>query len=136
MRPLFPKDYRNDVTLNNVELILGIPRIESVHKIVANIINNNLNEAIDIYNSIKLECEDSIQIYDNIIDVVINHSIYINTGSLRSTNIPESFKSFIINDYNKLKLFLNRLIKFRIFANQSNADNLLKTIFIEMTSEE
>jgi DNA polymerase-3 subunit gamma/tau len=128
--------YSNDVTLNNVELVLGIPRIECIHKMVANIINNNLNEAINIYNSIKLECEDSIQIYDNIIDVVINHNIYVKTGSLRSTNIPESFKSFIINDYNKLKLFLNRLMKFRTFANQSNADNLLKTIFIEITSEE
>ena len=127
--------YSNNITLEVVEKVLGVPKVEYIHKLVNSIVNNNLSDAIEVYDSIKLECEDIIQIFDNIIDVVINHSIYLKTNSLKSTNIPSAFKEYIPKHIDRLKLFLNRLIKFRIYANQSNADGLLKAIFIEMASE-
>ena len=126
-------DATDNLSLENVESILGLVKIESLSRLNNAVVSKNLNDCIKELEYIKSYSSDLSLIYDEIIDFSINCSLM---SSLDDTSlIPHLYsdiKKELTLDKTINKVFTNRLIYYRKYLNESNAEVFLKNIFLEI----
>lgn len=125
-------DMSESVTLDNVEAILGLVKYDALVEIITNLFSRNLDGALKELDAIKSYNTDISSVYDSFIGIAIDCAIYAQTGNFSYTNIPEGFKTVLKADKELTSSIVSRLMEFRKYLNQYNAETFLKTIFIEI----
>lgn len=125
-------DYSGEITLEIVESVLGLVKHESMYTIENGIVTSDLSKCLNELQILKDANADMLQVYDSIIAYAIDCAIYSKTHNIDYTSIPTDYKSKLWEDCPKTDMFVNRLMKFRIYANSSNAEAFLKAVMIEV----
>lgn len=124
-------DSTDDLTLNNVESILGLVKVESFKNIVDYICKKDLNNCILEFNKIKSYNTNLLQVYDEFIDFCIDCSIYMNTKNYNAVNISKDICKSLIGDFTLYNILVNRLITYRKYSDTYNVEAFIKTVFME-----
>lgn len=125
----------DNLTLDNVESILGLVKYDSMLKIVDGIMSKNLSACLDELNHIKSFSSDLTQAYEHILSFSIDCAIYSKLGNTRYVDIPKSLATKLTADSGTCTLFVDRLMEFRKYLDSTNAEVFLKTVFLEMCND-
>lgn len=126
-------DALDELTLNGIESILGLVKLESLCNLNNSVVNKDLNECLKEVEHIKSYSSDLSLIYDDIIDFSINCSLMSTLENIDFIpHLYSDMKKELKLDKNINKVFTNRLIYYRKYLNESNAETFLKNIFLEI----
>ena len=127
-------DYSTDLTIENVEKVLGLVREESLLKITNDLLEKDIVNCLNELDILKNNSNDMLQVYDSLMSFVIEYAIYNKTYDINNVNIPRRFESSLNKDkFNELTKFATRLFECRKNANSSNAEVFLRMIILEMS---
>lgn len=123
----------DSLDINSIETILGLVKVNSMVTLMNAVIDRNLSECLNVLNNIKTYTSDLDKVFDSLLEFSIDCTIYANLKDINKVpNMIRSVKNSVKFDKQVMKNFVNRLITFRKYLNSSNAENFLKTIFLEM----
>lgn len=123
----------DSLNIDTIETILGLVKINSMVTLINAVINRDLSGCLSALNNIKTYTSDLDKVFDSLLEFSIDCTIYANLKDISKVpNMIKSVKDSIKFDKQIMKVFVNRLITFRKYLNSSNAENFLKTIFLEM----
>jgi DNA polymerase-3 subunit gamma/tau len=125
-------DSTDNLTLNNVEAILGLVKIESFKNIVDYICKKDLNNCILEFNKIKSYNTDLLQVYDSFINFCIDCAIFMNTKNYNAVSISKDLCKSLIGDYSIYANLVNRLILYRKYSDAYNVESFIKVVLMEM----
>ena len=122
----------NELTLTNVETLLGLFRYDSLLTIVNGIMSKNLDVCLSELEHVKSTNSDMLKFMDALLSFIIDCAIYAKLKSNEHTNIPDDMKSKLNLNGEICTLLVERFVNYRKHADVSNAEVLIKSIFIEM----
>ena len=125
-------DASDSLDLDSIETILGLVKINSMVNMVNSVMNKDLGKCLEELENIKSYTSDLDKVFDSLIEFSINIALY---SVLRDANkISSMFKSVIdkVIIKNSINLLVSRLMTYRKYLNNINAEAFLKTIFLEM----
>lgn len=126
-------DASDEISISNIEAILGLVKNESLINLNNAILRKNLPDCLKELEYIKSYTSNLDKVFDSFIDFSINAALYANINDVNK--IPNMFKNTadkLIVDKKINNLLVNRLMTFRKNLNSSNAEAFFKTIFLEM----
>ena len=133
--------YDNDLNLENVIRVLGSYSYSTYFKLINNLIDGNLNEIIDIINSVYNEGIDLKLFVDQFLSFILDISKYIICKDLKVTKFPSNQLnqiSSVINFENPLSYYsyiMNKLMNLKNdIKNDSDVKSTVDVYFIQMGS--
>lgn len=125
-------DASGTVTNDVVEAVLGAVKYSSLMEIVRGLNEKHIDICLSEMNNLKSHNANMVQVYDELTSAVIDCAIYSQHKDMSFISIPSDYKAILPTDTAFTKVLVERFIKFRQFVNSSNAETLLKTIFVEI----
>lgn len=125
-------DASDSLDLDSIETILGLVKINSMVNLVNSVMNKDLGKCLEELENIKSYTSDLDKVFDSFIEFSINIALY---SVLKDANkISSMFKSVIdkVIIKNSINLLVSRLMTYRKYLNNTNAEAFFKTIFLEM----
>lgn len=124
----------DEITIDTVESILGLIKIESVSKFVFGILSNDFTVVLEELKRVESFDTNLVRFYDEILSFVVECCEYALTENtdLISTTFNLDQKRLVMSNKDKLKLMLLRLAEIKSFVDEANVLALLKTFVIEM----
>lgn len=122
----------NDLSLENVETLLGLFKYESLITIVNGIVDKNLDQCLVELDHVRSTNSDMVRFMDALLSFAIDCAIYAKLGSNEHTNIPDDMRNKLNVNNDTCALLVERLVAYRKYADTSNAEVLIKSIFVEM----
>lgn len=122
----------NDLSLENVETLLGLFKYESLVTITNGIVSKNLDQCLSELEHVRSTNSDMLKFMDALLSFAIDCAIYAELGSNEHTNIPDDMKATLNVNKDTCSLLVERLVGYRRHADVSNAEVLIKAIFVEM----
>lgn len=104
--------YSNDITLENVEKVLGLIKYDALFDLFDAIVIKNNTQALTILNSLKTSSPNLTSLFDNIIKFVINCAKYQKTHDIDLIDIPKIYLNRL-NYTEDFTIFMERLLKYR-----------------------
>lgn len=125
-------DASDSVTNDVVESVLGLVKYSSVMNIIRSMTEKNLSKCIEELTALKSHNANMVNVFDTIMGTSIDAAIYAQTNDISFTGIPEDYKNILSTDIEFTKTVVERFSEFRNYVSSSNAETLLKTIFVEV----
>lgn len=126
-------DASDSLDLDSIETILGLVKINSMVNLVNAVMNKDLGKCLEELENIKSYTSDLDKVFDSFIEFSLNIALY---SVLKDINkVPNMFKNVIdriIINKDLINLLVNRLMTYRKYLNNVNAEAFFKTIFLEM----
>ncbi len=126
-------DASDSLDLDSIETILGLVKINSMVNLVNAVMNKDLDKCLEELENIKSYTSDLDKVFDSFIEFSLNIALY---SVLKDINkVPNMFKNIIdkiIINKDLINLLVNRLMTYRKYLNNINAEAFFKTIFLEM----
>jgi DNA polymerase-3 subunit gamma/tau len=120
----------NNLDVFNVEEALGLVNYESLINIVNGIIDGDLEFAVTAFNNIKSKECDMIRVFDDLIKYTLDCTL-LSECHINLTTIPADLQPKIKVNRLLTELLLTRLVELRKYADNDNAEALIKTAIIE-----
>ena len=124
-------DSGNALNLDCVENTLGVVKYDYLMQISNSIINSDLVASLNVLNLIKSTSSNMLQVYDQILEFMVEYLIYIKTNNKNYSKIPNDICEKLVAHRN-IEFMQARLLAFRPNANDDNSELLLKTILMEV----
>lgn len=130
---LFDKciSYSSDVTLDNVEKVLGLVKYELLVNLNNAIVDKNLEEAEKLVNILKSQNSNLLSVLDSILQFFIGCAKFQKFGNIEYTSIPTLYKD-------KIKLcdetmhFVNRTFNYRTIVQNLDINVVLDILILEL----
>ena len=127
-------DYSNDLSLENVEKVLGLINYDLLIDFTNNIHIKNLKSAFIILDKLKTINSNNFLLFDNLMSFFIDCVIFQKTLKSDCVNIPKNYTQHINLNIN-YRTFVERLFKYRQLLNDINSNDLLNIFIMEMCKE-
>ncbi len=127
-------DVSKTLTLDIVESTLGLVKSDSIMTIMNGMFNKKIDKCLGEFEKIKSFNTNLMQIYDSIVSFAIDCAIFAQYGDIKYTSFSDEDVSMLSKDVELTSKIVDRLVKYRQFVNPSNAETLLKAVFIEICS--
>ena len=129
-------DYANELTIDNVSIVLGVTRSEALINLINSLVDKDENGFLVTLEQLKSSSTDLSVVYHNLLDSALDYSVYCEFGNLNYTNIPSDLKDKLNRSYkDKIVIIIERLMKLIPHLNDKNAEPFLKVICLEMMKE-
>lgn len=123
--------YSDEITLDNVEKVLGLVKYDLLVNLNNFIVDKNQAEAINTLNKIKSGNSNLLSVLDSILQFFIDCNKLKKFSHIKYTSIPESYKDKIkITD--DITLFVDTAFKYRLIANTLDVGIILDVIIIDL----
>lgn len=127
-------DVSKTLTLDIVESTLGLVKSDSIMTIMNGMFNKKIDECLGEFEKIKSFNTNLMQIYDSIVSFAIDCAIFAQYGDIKYTSFSDEDIVKLSKDVELTSKIVDRLVKYRQFVNPSNAETLLKAVFVEICS--
>jgi DNA polymerase-3 subunit gamma/tau len=124
--------YSSDVTLNNVEIALGMVKDETLFELTKNILNKDTVKAMDILNKLKAEESNLVNVIDDFLKFLIDAAKLQKTQVVYYGGISERYKDYFVGLNEDLVPLVDRVLKYRELSINMDADSLLSIIVLEL----
>lgn len=124
--------YSSDITLNNVEIALGMVKDETLFELTKNILNKDTAKAMDILNKLKAEESNLVNVIDDFLKFLIDAAKLQKTKVVYYGGISERYKDYFVGLSEDLVPLVDRVLKYRELSANMDADSLLSIIVLEL----
>lgn len=124
--------YSNDVTLNNVEKVLGCVKFDLLFDLLDGIVAKDESKVLGIVNDLKLSNSDLLKVVDDVLGFLIECAKYQKTNNLSIVKIPSSYADRLVYTNVDLLSFVDRVIRFRSLSNTVDCSTLLDVISLDL----
>ena len=121
----------DELTLEKVEAILGLVKMESLKNMSTCLVESDLSGCIAEIENIRSYNGDMLSVMDDIISFAVDCSIYCATKNCKYVSIPRDVCE-ALKDSDLYKTLANRLLAYRKYADSSNAYVFIRNVFVEM----
>lgn len=120
-----------DLTLSNVERVLGLVRYEWLFAITEKIINKDTKGCLELLQELEKDCDDYVGIIDVLLDHFIECQKYVKINNAQNIKIPVEYLNKIIDmDYMPI---IEMIFKYREICYLDNAKLLLDLLIMELS---
>lgn len=124
--------YSKDLTLTNVEQVLGALNQVNLTSYLDALINNKTEEALNLIKQFKAFNSSSLKLLDDILGFFIKCAEVQKTGGRFFTCLRKETVDYVLALKQDLMFFVERALKYRIICTNDNADNLLDVLTMEL----
>lgn len=130
---LFDKctSYSDEITLENVEKVLGLTKIELLVELTNALTDKNLTEAQNVVNKIKSQNSNLLNVLDSILEFLINCAKYKKFNDISYTIIPKEFQNKLKLD-NDIMFMVDRAFRHRCLSQTLDTNTLLDMLLLEI----
>lgn len=123
--------YSNELTLDNVEKVLGCVKFDTLFDLLDSIVSKNESKVLDIVGNLKVSNSDLLKVIDDVLEFLIECAKYQKTNNLNVIKIPSEYKDRLTYSVDLLS-FVERVIKFRSLSNTIDCSTLLDVISLDL----
>lgn len=128
-------DATDNLTADTVDSLLGICSIEKMVSLENAMFNKDAKKCVEILNDFRESCSDMKQVMGEIIGFAVDCALYAKLHDIYPTDLPNELSGRLPTEYQKSRLFADRLIDLYKYADSANAYVLMKTVCMEMCDE-
>ena len=127
--------YSKELTLNNVEQVLGVINQANLTSYLYTLINNKTEEALSLIKQFKAYNSSSLKLLDGLLDFFIKCAEVQKTKGKFFTCLREETVNYILTLKQDLMFYVERALKYRVICTNENADNLLNVLTMELLTK-
>ena len=127
--------YSNELTLNNVEQVLGVINQANLTSYLDTLINNKTEEALSLIKQFKAYNSSSLKLLDDLLDFFIKCAEVQKTKGKFFTCLREGTVNYVLALKQDLMFYVERTLKYRVICTNENADNLLNVLTMELLTK-
>ena len=124
--------YSNDITLDNVEKVLGCVKFDTLFDLLDNIVSKNEKRVLEIVEGLKANNSDLLKVVDDLLGFLIECAKYQKTKDMNVVKLPSDYKDRLLYSDVDLVSFVERVLKFRTLSNAVNGSTLLDVISLDL----
>ena len=125
-------DATSEITVNNVETILGLVDSSSLIALEKCALNKDLKSAISELDNVNKRSFDLLKFFDSLLEFAIDCSICAKTGENVNTTVPSELVKELSDKKDLATQFMERLVVFRRHCDNGSVIPLLKALFVEV----
>ena len=125
-------DATSEITVNNVETILGLVDSSSLISLEKYALNKDLKSAISELDNVNKRSFDLLKFFDSLLEFAIDCSICAKTGENVNTAVPSELVKELSDKKDLAVQFMERLVVFRRHCDNGSVIPLLKALFVEV----
>ena len=121
----------DNLSVANVEKILGLIKYDSLFMLLKSLINKDINNTLNTYMNIKAQESNLLDVFDDILEFFIECCKVQKTNDINLSNIPDNYKDMFNDIHEDLLPLVERTFKYRTLSDKNNADSILNILFME-----